>query len=204
MLELAGQLFRPDTYLWHPDEKNIPVGISVSGREYFLSPQNQNPDAICITTNGFVKKNGESVMGRGCAKEAAYRYPILPKLVGNHIKTIGNTPYIADFETGAQWRLVTFPVKPIRAPCAFNHSNVVKHMRKHYQAGQMVPGWACKADLGIITESALALRNLTDEMGWKMVVLPRPGCGCGELYWNDVKPILKAILDDRFYAITFR
>lgn len=27
-------------------------------------------DAYCITTNGFVKKNGEAVMGAGCAKEA--------------------------------------------------------------------------------------------------------------------------------------
>jgi len=24
-------------------------------------------DVICITTNGFVKRNGEAVMGRGCA-----------------------------------------------------------------------------------------------------------------------------------------
>ena len=31
----------------------------------------QEADTICITTNGFVKANGECVMGRGCAKQLA-------------------------------------------------------------------------------------------------------------------------------------
>jgi hypothetical protein len=36
------------------------------------------------------------------------------------------------------------------------------------------------------------------------VVLPRPGCGAGELDWTRfVRPALTALLDDRFVAITF-
>lgn len=34
---------------------------------------------IVITTNGFVKKNGCAVMGRGVAKQAVTKYPSLPK-----------------------------------------------------------------------------------------------------------------------------
>lgn len=43
-----------------------------------------------ITTNGFVKKNGECVMGRGCAKEATLRYPRIAKELGNFITLYGN------------------------------------------------------------------------------------------------------------------
>ena len=32
---------------------------------------NEPCDAFCITTNGFIKKDGTCVMGRGCAKQAA-------------------------------------------------------------------------------------------------------------------------------------
>jgi hypothetical protein len=31
------------------------------------------PDTVAITTNGFVKRNGQAVMGKGCALEAARR-----------------------------------------------------------------------------------------------------------------------------------
>ncbi len=34
---------------------------------------------LCITTNGYVKNNGECVMGRGCALEAKTRWPDLPE-----------------------------------------------------------------------------------------------------------------------------
>ena len=34
-----------------------------------------------ITTNGFVRKNGTAVMGRGCAREAATRFPGFANIV---------------------------------------------------------------------------------------------------------------------------
>jgi hypothetical protein len=45
---------------------------------------------ICITTNGFVKKDGTGVMGRGCANEARFRVPGIAKSLGNHIALHGN------------------------------------------------------------------------------------------------------------------
>ena len=37
------------------------------------------PDAICITTNGFVTSKGNGVMGMGIAKSMADKYLELPK-----------------------------------------------------------------------------------------------------------------------------
>ena len=44
---------------------------------------------VCITTNGFVKKSGEGVLGRGNALAMARTIPTLPKLLGNFIIKYG-------------------------------------------------------------------------------------------------------------------
>lgn len=59
-----------------------------------------------ITTNGTVKKNGECVMGRGCAAEAKKKYLGLALNLGTRIEFYGNVPLVFEQE-----RLVTFPVK---------------------------------------------------------------------------------------------
>jgi hypothetical protein len=58
-----------------------------------------------ITTNGFVKRNGCAVMGRGCAREAAQRYPGIDQTLGSLLREHGNQVLIL----GA--RIVSFPVK---------------------------------------------------------------------------------------------
>ena len=62
--------------------------------------------------------------------------------------------------------------------------------------------WWEKADLELIERSSIELVNLTNHYKWKTVVVPRPGCGNGGLEWNEVKPILKRYLDDKFLVIT--
>jgi hypothetical protein len=59
-----------------------------------------------ITTNGTIKTNGECVMGRGCAKEAAKMYPKFPTWLGERILRHGN--HVHKF---TPQRLFTFPVK---------------------------------------------------------------------------------------------
>ena len=59
---------------------------------------------IAITTNGFVKKNGEAVMGAGCAKECAERFPWFPKMLGDCLNRQGNIVHRFG-------RILTFPVK---------------------------------------------------------------------------------------------
>jgi hypothetical protein len=61
--------------------------------------------------------------------------------------------------------------------------------------------WA-NPDLHLIERSAHELRALTDEQGWQLVVVPRPGCGGGGLVWRDVRPMLEPCFDDRFIVIS--
>jgi hypothetical protein len=161
----------------------------------------QEANAICITTNGFVKKDGRAVMGRGCAKEALDRYPGIDKKLGVKLlkHKFNNIPHLLLEEP--KWDIVSFPVKPKSA--VFDGNNAVSHLFGNFKIGDFVPGWACKADLELIKKSAELLVKRANYYNYQKVILPRPGCGAGELKWEDVKPILKEILDDRFYVITF-
>lgn len=136
-------------------------------------------DIRVITTNGFVKKNGECVMGRGCAKEAMVAFKELPRVLGRLVEQHGNHCYLLR-RGGPDGVLVSFPVK---------HN------------------WFEKADLDLIERSAHELVALANDQAWldrwKIIVVPRPGCGNGQLKWEDVKPVLAPILDDRFHIITF-
>lgn len=164
-------------------------------------------DAICITTNKFVKRDGTSVMGRGCAKEATRRYPGIAKKVGDlnaNVKLDGFGIVQQDDITN----IVAFPVKSEgmilqTAVPGKGLSNIVEHMRKNFTNGNGVPGWALQASPWLIEASARRLVRLADENGWTNVVLPRPGCGAGELKWEGVYMLLNQILDDRFTCVTF-
>lgn len=150
-------------------------------------------DGIVITTNGYIKKNGEAVLGRGVAKEAVDRYPWLPKNLGAMLKAHGNKVFqfglLPDEARGKKYDqyLYTFPVKPQWGP-----------------NGEM--GWQAKADIEIIKRSCDELIDAIDfydyMVGYK-VIIPRPGCGNGKLQWEDVKPVIEQLLDDRFTVVTF-
>lgn len=61
---------------------------------------------VAITTNGFVKSNGHAVMGRGTARQAMEKFPLLPAFLGARIKTSGNHVHCL-----SRFRLFAFPVK---------------------------------------------------------------------------------------------
>lgn len=71
-------------------------------------PFGNEGDAVlrCVTTNGIVKRNGELVMGAGIAKQAANRYPALPRLLGQGVRKHGNVPLLVE-EIG----IISFPTK---------------------------------------------------------------------------------------------
>lgn len=60
---------------------------------------------IVITTNGFVKKNGECVMGRGIALQAKERFPDIARTLGQIISEAGSQVWLLPH------RLISFPVK---------------------------------------------------------------------------------------------
>jgi len=177
-------------------------------------------DAICITTNGFTNAQGANTMGRGCAGEAKYRWPGIQMLAGAALKHGGNDCRILTKACGpeyegficlppvASWQARVVPYHILMFPTKPDYC-VLEDLLPQYAAmtglgGEPYPGWMAKSDLSLIERSAKQLCELTDQNDWKSVVLPRPGCGAGELSWErEVRPLLAGILDQRFYAITF-
>lgn len=158
-------------------------------------------DAICITTNGFIKKNGDAVMGKGCAARAKREWPGIDKKLGENIILSGNVPSF--LHKAKAYDVLSFPVKPRTIICNNDRSNVVTHMRTQFSPGSHVPGWAAIANIKIIENSAKNLVKFANQYEYKKIALPRPGCGAGELEWENVKPILSNILDNRFYSVTY-
>lgn len=135
-------------------------------------------DVRCVTTNGTVREDGSNVMGGGCAREAAQRWPTLPYIYGTLIKAFGNHVYWPGsiVTVNRPFALILFPVK-----------HTVEE----------------NADLELILRSCVELRRLADIYGWQTIALPRPGCGLGGLRWGDVGSAIEALLDDRFLIVDF-
>jgi len=156
---------------------------------------------IFITTNGFTKKDGSCVMGKGIAKQATMVVPGIEYILGNLIKTKGNKVHY--ITTSNDVELYSFPVKGILE--TYDGTNVVKHMAHTFKIGNKVPGWACKARVELIQQSVQDILQMLSEgilEPSKTYLLPRPGCGAGELNWDEVKPIMEE-LPDNFICMTF-
>jgi hypothetical protein len=57
-------------------------------------------------------------------------------------------------------------------------------------------------DKRLIRRSAEELRALVDQHGWPVVIVPRPGCGGGGLCWDEIKPLLIDLFDERFIVVS--
>ncbi len=139
----------------------------------------EDGNTICITTNGYVKTNGEAVMGRGVARIAAAWWPRLPAILGYLNNVGGNNVYPLTS------RIISFPVKPVSV--VYNGKNIVPHMMNRFKVGDVVPGWAALADIDLIKKSLHQLGELAYALNVKPVYLPKPGCGAGKLKWEDVR-----------------
>jgi len=132
-------------------------------------------DALCITTNEIIKRDGKAVMGAGVAKQAKNIFYNIDKILADLIKKNGHITQVIKFEPDSYY-LVSFPTK--------------------YH-------WKDRSDISLIEKSTKQLLDLTNEYEWKKVILPRPGCSNGGLnYISQVKPLLSKYLDDRFFIIT--
>lgn len=127
---------------------------------------------IAITTNGFVKKNGECVMGRGIAFQAKTKYPKLPFELGDRLNNYGNTVFYFK-----PYNLITFPVKHVWWEAAD-----LELIAKSAQALQLM----FKHNLASIPTP---------------VYLTKVGCGNGKLNWEQVEPVLNRYLDDKMFII---
>ena len=147
-----------------------------------LSKMNEPSYAVCVTTNGVVKKNGELVMGAGVAKTISDAIPGIAKFFGDHVKSNGNIPcstldsFDFSYKGGDSCAVISFPTK------------------HHYNE---------KADLDLIINSAMELVELTDNpyVYFDTVYIPSPGTGLGGLDKTTVYNALAEILVDDKYVI---
>lgn len=130
--------------------------------------------AKIITTNGEVNRQGLAIMGRGIALDAATKWPHISKVLGQMLRTGGNHVYSlgAVDVFGGYFNLYSFPTKNL---------------------------WRNQSDIELIRQSAIELSGRGEPHSF---VLPRPGCGNGGLKWENVKPVLEPILDDRFIIVS--
>lgn len=133
-------------------------------------------DAVAVTTNGMIKKNGCLVMGKGVAKECLERYPRADIFFGKMVREQGNKPHYYFPEIGKKTLIISLPTK---------HD------------------WRNASDLELIKSSLEELVKIADKFNLSTVLLPRPGCGLGGLQWTDVvEPLAASILDDRFIVVS--
>ena len=170
--------------------------------------QVKDVDVLVVSTNGFVTKNNKAVMGRGIAEAIARRKPELAFKLGKLINKHGNKVLVLkkkDKYSHGKRTIVTFPVKPVDAKALAKCENVVSHARKNYSKGDFVPGFHAIADTRIIIKSCKELVKLADaNKKWKKIIVPRFGCGAGELEWEDIRKIMMKYLDDRFICYTYK
>lgn len=132
----------------------------------------KDADAICFTSNGVVKANGDLVMGAGVAKQFRDKFPGLAKMIGARRRVLGQHVHFWAGKANGYNRpdLVSFPTKN---------------------------DWRDPSDIQLIKQSAEELMHMADVRKWQKVYLPRPGIGLGGLSWDKVKMELEKILDDR-------
>jgi len=126
-------------------------------------------DFICITTNGDVNRKNEAVMGRGVALQAKQRYKHIATILASHITLYGNHVSLI-IESEVYNNIISFPVK-------------------HH--------WYEKANLDLIRISAIELLVLIKKYNSDIIfVLPKPGCGNGQLKWEEVKSVISFLPDN--------
>lgn len=146
---------------------------------------NYPADWYCVTTNGSLTHNGLAVMGAGVAKQARDRYPDLPKRLGKIVQ--------GDQKAWGRPQLVAFP----KEKTGYDR-NLIMFPTKYEWTDEF-------SSLDLIKESALLLKHLANWRIFKTFALTRPGCGNGNLRWEqDVRPIIQSILPDNVHVVHLR
>lgn len=129
-------------------------------------------DYLLVSTNGFVKRDGSLVMGRGAAKQLAALHPSIPKIAGQYILE-GSYP---------------------------KHNGQAVYgviLIGRYGLFQVKYNWFEKADLDLIKYSTDELMVLitSGSMKDKTISMNYPGIGNGQLEEKDVYSIIKRLPD---------
>lgn len=148
--------------------------------DIFEIARKDNYDALCVTTNGIVKANGEAVMGAGIAKDAKLTYKGIDKRLGDKLKLYGNQVYQLGKDKYEDM-FVSYDIAIISFPTKHDYRD--------------------KSDIKLIEKSAKELVALVDRKNYKKILVPQPGVLNGKLQWEDVKKVIEPIFDERFTII---
>lgn len=132
-------------------------------------------DAICITTNMQVKRNGLAVCGAGIALAAAKQWATFPVVLGILLKQNIKRVAIVLVADGDTPNVIAFPTKD---------------------------DWRNPSSLKLIERGLKQLVEMTDLKGWKSVWLPSLGTNNGKLSKLEVWPLMSQYLDNRFTLVT--
>lgn len=147
--------------------------LEASGNIFDFPHKHNHTEAICVTTNGIVKKDGRAVMGAGVAKAFRDKFKNIDLRLAEHIRKNGNVTGVICSVDG--YYIISFPTKN---------------------------DWVNDSDIDLIKQSAILAKSLADNLKLTDIWLPRPGCANGHLQWSDVKKVIEPILDDRFTIVT--
>lgn len=154
--------------------------IIYSNKNIFLYPKTEH-DAVVVTTNGVLKKDGKAVMGAGIAKSARDAFIGIDVKLGQMLRAYGNhTAHLGKY----------------------NYNYMGSDIPMHILTMPTKHHWKDNSDINLIKRSAEELMILANIIGLKTIYMPAPGCNNGHLDWEtQVKPILEPILDDRFIVV---
>lgn len=82
-----------------------------------------------------------------------------------------------------------------------NHVHLFKYTVTKFFSFPVKHNWYEVADIELIKRSCKELMALLEPSD--IVLLPRPGCGNGKLRWDDVRPAIAPLLDDRVAVVTW-
>jgi len=136
-------------------------------------------DDIVIPTNIGWRTNGQNVMGRGLARQAADYYPRLPAWYGEICQEHEEATPVVRYGP-----LLLFPVKPLNKL-------------------QPYMSWQQPASLDLISRSLEQLSCISSRTEEGLVFVPLVGCGNGGLDPEDVEPMIECVLghDERFVIV---
>lgn len=129
----------------------------------------KDADYFLVTTNSFVKNNGDLVMGAGIAKQMRDKVPGIAARFGTAIKA-----------AGPRYGVILLPKQGSLVAGAFQVKNF----------------WGDPAELGLIRFSTEKLTVLANAEPNKRFDLNFPGIGNGKLDYVDVFPIVNTLPDN--------
>ena len=146
-------------------------------QDTFWAPKPYN-SAFALLTDGYVKKNGEAVLGRGVGLEARRRFPGIAKRLGSKLINQGRVAGNAGVDLGIG-----------------NHVTVIYGPKPWVISFPVKWVFFEDADLQLIERSAYEISKLADNARLKNIYVSPIGDGHE---WAEVRERLRPILDDRF------